>query len=923
MLWYGGYAGFNSTLRAFLRPHLLAALLSDLLAPMLPPLADPALVGAQSRAPTHSGAAAPAAAASATAAATAAAAATDVGGDIVNWRAALQVVLAGAFLQWPAPSMCVAMAVDDNGAADVAAEFFGTALTTVAPRDTGAVGAAAGAHTSHSNALQDLEFAPPPPPPQHPKDILAQPPASPPSPEAGSPRSRASSPTLPQGDAAAASASSSPTLTPGSPPQSSRRTPSGVARGRRPPNRRASMRRPRNPTVWKSVADATAEGMDAARLRLTGDGVASLMPGLQANTHLTRLVLSGHHIGSEGGIHLGEGLRDAPGVLRMLLLRGCRLGAECGPALAGMLGACPCLACLDLGENPDLGPQGVTALAVGVACSGGLRELWLDGSDMGTEGAIALWDAVAAQACQGPTVLPPTLAAAVPALQMQGPARRGSSGTDAGLGIGGQAVGAKSGAQAQEGGRGTLGGPSYGPCGLGGVLEVLDMRGNGIGVGAAEAIASALRCPTVRLRVLLLGDNILETEGALAIASALPHCRTLRELELRDNQLALEVGAALGTVLGGGPVFGAAPPEEADQVEARRAMRKARARPPEEAGVEVKGLGGGWQGSDDSGDEEGVEGGGRVLPPLRPSLGFDLAGVSDGEGRGGRGGGPPCGVEVLDLGGNPLLGDVGVEALVEGLLQGAGGRRSSSGGMGGAWVWVKEIRLDGCGLGPQGAAALARLVAEGVAPSGGRSRATGTGRSGMTRPLAPSTLPAAVRARGSTKAGGEGGGGVGWGAWGSGMGPDHPGLTSLDISHNNIGAEGALALASTVPSMRTLRVFVAQSCGMGVEGRLSLLAGLQLYASCPLRQLDLRGNGQDPEVYVPPLLTAKLAGHGQDVQAGGLSKAEAAILAMTAHAAAQQAQAEEELLHYEMGLAQVLNMARQLESSREGFKVML
>jgi hypothetical protein len=164
------------------------------------------------------------------------------------------------------------------------------------------------------------------------------------------------------------------------------------------------------------------------------------------------------------------------------------------------------------------------------------------------------------------------------------------------------------------------------------------------------------------------------------------------------------------------------------------------------------------------------------------------------------------------------------------------------------------------------------------------------------------------------------------------------------------------------------------------EGRLALLAALQLYSTCPLRMLDLRDNGEDPEEYVPPVVGSPgYAVHGSTAgsTAGGTgntpaSRAEAALLSMGQHAAGprhdqQQQQSESEseshmysqghtfgraphsqalqsarrgdsagphtpggtatrvtsLSKYEATLAQCLNIARKLNTTRPGMQIIM
>lgn len=151
------------------------------------------------------------------------------------------------------------------------------------------------------------------------------------------------------------------------------------------------------------------------------------------------------------------------------------------------------------------------------------------------------------------------------------------------------------------------------------------------------------------------------------------------------------------------------------------------------------------------------------------------------------------------------------------------------------------------------------------------------------------------------------------------------------------------------------------------EGRLTLLAALQLYGTCPLRILDLRDNGEDPEQYVPPIMPAiQTAGLTPPPSAppGAFARAEAALLSMDVPGAQQGHVAEgpasglyssqpsdpqslfgrlsegsgagrgphtltpggarlTALPKYEATLAQCLNIARKLNATRPGMRVLM
>ncbi len=114
---------------------------------------------------------------------------------------------------------------------------------------------------------------------------------------------------------------------------------------------------------------------------------------------------------------------------------------------------------------------------------------------------------------------------------------------------------------------------------------------------------------------------------------------------------------------------------------------------------------------------------------------------------------------------------------------------------------------------------------------------------------------------------------------------------------------------------------------MGPEGRLALLAAVQLHASAALRELDLRANGADPAAYVPvPPRAAPPPG-----RAGPGARAEAALLAMGQMMAGGEARGEEDpgplepggLTKLEAALAQSLTLARRLQTTRPRLSILM
>ncbi|KAJ9534476.1 hypothetical protein QJQ45_016160 [Haematococcus lacustris] len=722
---------------------------------------------------------------------------------------------------------------------------------------------------------------------------------------------------------------------------------------RRPPSPSLPPSQPWSPSVWSHLTPShtshppTAQGQ-GLRSRaavggdrgggrsmahpgwLTAQGVAALAPGLQGNSCLTALTLSGHPIGGEGAGRLAEALQAAPCAMKSLLLRDCGIDSRAGAALGRMLAAASsALTVLDLGRNPGLGHEGCCHLATGLAFNSSLQQLRLDNCCCTTEAAAALAHALMQQSharpspAQHPTAAP--LGASLPAtphlsfraasaVTTAGQSRGGGQEvrplppppgggspcrpppapqpihplTAAGGGVGSVAPTSQpSPLPPNTGPRGGRGGGTEGPGGRGGSaddvgsglggspcpgggLQVLDLRQNEVGAGAAGALAAALAAPSgSTLQQLLLGGNLLETEGALALAAALTQGRCqLQRLDLSDNGLALEAGAAFGTALS---TQGVAPGLRLDLTLSHdpTATTAAGASPPPLPSS---------------------------LPPLpfHPSRSACL-----------------CPLTALDLSSNPLLGDVGVEALAQGLALHKGA--------------LRELRLARVAMGQRGILALAQAltlvngssssaagagagVAAGGQGGGGAGAAAGAGgmltdwsrdkagqdteqggtrlhpnrqqqqqqqqqqrqqqgaaHRGLGTTPQPSLPPASSRGGGGAGGAASGGGGGVAGATPSlgGSGPaagggGGPGVTCLVLDGNRLGVAGAQALAALLPAMTDSRGLTSLSLvdcqvsssraaalrpacpllgQMEAEGRLALLAALQLYShSSSLRQ---------------------------------------------------------------------------------------
>ncbi|KAL6756533.1 hypothetical protein V8C86DRAFT_3096908 [Haematococcus lacustris] len=909
----GGIPAVNAWLRAFLRPFVLAALLAATL-----------------RSNTYR-----------------------------DWRVASQLLAAGGFLQWPSRQLTVSAdasggrsgrrqseradrrdTLDDGSSwgrndVDAAAAFLGQALQTRAPRHTSGLitpGIAASATALAgplplSNPLQELIFL--------------------------------------------------------------------VPNGRR---------HPRPSPAGLGLEGATWAGsllLPAAWPTGTA-GVAALAPGLQGNSCLTALTLSGHPIGGEGAGRLAEALQAAPCAMKSLLLRDCGIDSRAGAALGRMLAAASSvLTVLDLGRNPGLGHEGCCHLATGLASNSSLRQLRLDNCCCTTEAAAALAHALMQQSharpspAQHPTAAP--LGASLPATPHLS-FRAASAATTAGQSRGGgqevrplppppgggspcrpppapqhihslTAAGGGAGSAGptsqpsplppNTGPRGGRGGVLEGPGGRGGSaddvgsglggapcpgggLQLLDLRQNEVGAGAAAALAAALAAPSgSTLQQLLLGGNLLETEGALALAAALSQvwgldhggkgrCQ-LQRLDLSDNGLALEAGAAFGTALS---TQGVAPGLRLDLTLSHdpTATSAAGASPPPLPSS---------------------------LPPLpfHPSRSACL-----------------CPLTALDLSSNPLLGDVGVEALAQGLALHKGA--------------LRELRLARVAMGQRGILALAQAltlvngssssaagagagVAAGSQGGGGGGAAAGAGgmltdwsrdkagqdteqggtrlhpnrqqqqqqqrqqqgaaHRGLGTTPQPSLPPASSRGGGGAGGAASGGGGVVAGATPSlgGSGPaagggGGPGVTCLVLDGNRLGVAGAQALAALLPAMTDSRGLTSLSL---VDCQVSSSRAAALRPACPLLgQVDMRHNGEDPAAYIPapilsalgtpappPLTTYQIQPPSTDQQGGaggswsqgqpppglgressrpgalqpGASKAEHALMSMQAHAQGQ------------------------------------
>jgi hypothetical protein len=243
---------------------------------------------------------------------------------------------------------------------------------------------------------------------------------------------------------------------------------------------------------------------------------------------------------------------------------------------------------------------------------------------------------------------------------------------------------------------------------------------------------------------------------------------SLLDLEVRDNNLALEVGAALADLMSSGrstaPATGSLgtwrelPHSQQMQAAAGAALSSLCRTSATKSSMVVSERGGG---------------GDRALQhnaARRPVL------------------------QTVDLGCNPLLGDVGVSLLSAGL--------SHSG------CTLRTLLLDGCGCGPTGAAALSQAVraAAAAATTGGCGAGTAAGAAAITAPRAASGVIKQQHDGVSPGCGLHSDVCVLTGAE-TGCGLQH-----LDLSHNRLGKEGAAALATCLQQQRSLQRLVLRDC---------------------------------------------------------------------------------------------------------------
>lgn len=284
----------------------------------------------------------------------------------------------------------------------------------------------------------------------------------------------------------------------------------------------------------------------------------------------------------------------------------------------------------------------------------------------------------------------------------------------------------------------------------------------------------------------------------LVPTALLQACPRLRHLELRDNGAGLEVGAALALAIGGDPDEGlghctvhhgweGVNPGIPNPAAMNATSPRSRARSASAAAAaaahphpHAHSHSHSYQQQQQSAPGPAPSMGGASLTTI-PALPLPR----EQYGHGHVAGGYARSLQELDVGDNPLLGDVGVSKLAEGL-----GRNPGS---------LRVLALEGVGMGPSGAAALAhaleeqRLLVEAVAAAAraaspqGRRRATASVTS-----LASLGVPPSVAGSAGGSAG-PGGASPGKRA-GHGRGP--PSTTSLSTYSPGVSSSGAGSLPS-------------------------------------------------------------------------------------------------------------------------------
>ena len=268
----------------------------------------------------------------------------------------------------------------------------------------------------------------------------------------------------------------------------------------------------------------TLEALYLLHNRIGADGGASIGGALRRGLlpRLAELHLDWNFLGDAGVAGLSAGIRGHP--LRQLWLADNRVGSAGMRALATALtvsrdpsggaagvGGGDGLAELCLNDNPDVGDEGVAALAAALAVGGAprLRALYLSGVGVGRRGAEALAGALGAGGApmleelhldRNPRLGDRGAAALARALRRRGPQRRDGGGASGGDG-----------------------------------LRVLQLASSGVGERGIEALGrAAKRGALTQLRQLHLGhlagagaDRAVVALGSALRAGALPRLRYL------------------------------------------------------------------------------------------------------------------------------------------------------------------------------------------------------------------------------------------------------------------------------------------------------------------------------------------------------------------------------------------------------------
>nr|XP_049616912.1 NACHT, LRR and PYD domains-containing protein 12 isoform X4 [Syngnathus scovelli] len=258
--------------------------------------------------------------------------------------------------------------------------------------------------------------------------------------------------------------------------------------------------------------------------KLSKKSCNALASVLSSCCSLRKLDLSWNDLGDDGLEALAAGLAKPQCTLQVLELENCNLSEKSGEALASVLSSSRTLRELDLSHN-DLGDDGLEALAAGLAkpqctlqvlkllrcdlskkscealasvlsSSRTLRELDLSNNDLGDDGLEALAAGLAKSQCTLQVLKLMSCDLSKKSCEALASVLSSSR-----------------------------------------TLRELDLSHNDLGDDGLEALAAGLAKPQCTLQVLTLESCNLSEKSGEALASVLSSSRTLRKLDLSDNYL--------------------------------------------------------------------------------------------------------------------------------------------------------------------------------------------------------------------------------------------------------------------------------------------------------------------------------------------------------------------------------------------------